>query len=276
MDIDEPGIFVFYNSKKVFPREVLLFPQKMNERYELGVSEDLVCEAFGNLDCYLLTFCDSPSLKGTLLDDEADVPSSWKEVLVRDYIKLMGEEWGNSPFNGRLFRLFHILQWRKESAYCGSCGHKNTDHQEELARLCPSCGRMEYPRISPGICVLIKNEVDQILLAHNRNFKKGVFSPPSGFVEAGENIEAALRREVREELGIEVGPLEYIVSQIWPFPNSLVMAFKTFYTGGILKEDGNEIDEARWFSRCDITDSIMPRFGSIGYYCIEAWLTGKL
>ena len=266
----EQGIFVFGNSTLVFPRET-------EDECLNGIPINIVHRDLGDIDYNLVPVFDGPPpVKGILLDENKPLPPEWKEVSLRDLITVTHEKYGNSPIRDRLFRVYQILLWRRESLYCGSCGHRNEDHHGELTRLCPSCGRIEFPRISPGISVLIKNDKDQILLAHNKNFRDGVFSPPAGFVEAGEKVETAIKREVREELGIEIDNLEYITSQPWPFPNSLVLAFKARYVSGTIKEDGNEILEARWFDRSSLEKEQMPRFGTIGYYCMEKWLEGKL
>jgi NAD+ diphosphatase len=175
---------------------------------------------------------------------------------------------------GRLFRACHILQWRHESAYCGSCGSPNGYAPGELARQCPVCGRQEFPRISPAIIVLIINDRGEALLAHNRKFSGRIYSLIAGFTEAGESLEATVVREVREEVAIEVRDIRYMASQPWPFPNSLMLGFTARYAGGTIKADGVEIEDARWFDRDHLPE--LPGHGSVSRYLINQWLEGKL
>jgi NAD+ diphosphatase len=168
-------------------------------------------------------------------------------------------------------RMYHLAQWREESRYCGRCGHPNGDADNgEYARLCPRCGRKEFPRISPAILVLIKNERDEALLAHNVNFKDNVYSLIAGFMEAGENLQNTVAREVREEVGIEVCDITFGTSQSWPFPNSLMVGFEAQYKSGVIQCDTKEIADARWFSRDCLPE--LPGKGSVSRFLIDRWL----
>jgi NAD+ diphosphatase len=166
------------------------------------------------------------------------------------------------------------MRWRRESVFCGSCGTRNGDAPVELARLCPSCGRLEYPRISPAIIVLILRDDGKALLAHNKKFSGRVYSLIAGFTEAGESLEATVSREVREEVGLEVRDTTYVASQPWPFPNSLMIGFTARYAGGTITPDGEEIEDARWFGREELPD--LPGFGSVSRYLINLWVEGRL
>jgi NAD+ diphosphatase len=131
-------------------------------------------------------------------------------------------------------------------ASLGACATPTKRQANERARRCPACGLSAYPRISPAMmCLVTHNE--KILLARNVNFPAGRYSALAGFLEAGESIEDAIHREVREEVGIEVKNPRYFASQSWPFPNSLMIAFTAEYAGGELKPNGHEIAEAAWF-----------------------------
>jgi NAD+ diphosphatase len=139
-----------------------------------------------------------------------------------------------------------LLEWDRTHRYCGACATPTNREANERARRCPACGLSAYPRISPAMmCLVTHNE--KILLARNVNFPAGRYSALAGFLEAGENIEDAIHREVREEVGLEVKNPRYFASQSWPFPNSLMIAFTAEYAGGELKPNGHEIAEAAWF-----------------------------
>jgi NAD+ diphosphatase len=208
-----------------------------------------------------------------MLEDDAPLPQGWRSVPLRQALAAgsRGMVSESSP-EGLLFRAFHIMQWRRESTHCGSCGALNGDAPSGVARLCPACGRTEFPRISPAVIVLIANDRGQILLAHNAAFSNKVYSLIAGFVEAGESLEAAIRREIREEVNIDVDRIRYAASQPWPFPNSLMLGFTAAYAGGVLRPDGTEILDARWFSRESLPN--LPGNGSIARRLIEQWKSG--
>lgn len=143
-------------------------------------------------------------------------------------------------------RAFQILDWNRTHRFCGVCATPTERAANERARRCPACGHTAYPRISPAMMCLVTRG-DKILLARNVNFPAGRYSALAGFLEAGESIEDAVHREVREEVGIEVSQLRYFASQSWPFPNSLMIAYTAEYAGGDLIPNGHEIAEADWF-----------------------------
>ena len=207
---------------------------------------------------------------------EKEAPLGWKQIPLRQALNTIagGTMAEGAGSQGRLLRAFHVAQWRVESRFCGTCGSRNEDAQSELARECPRCGRLEFPRIAPAVITIIINEKDQALLAHNKKFAPGVYSLIAGFNEAGENLEATVAREIREEVSLEVRDIQYVRSQPWPFPNSLMVGFKAHYTSGNIKVDGIEIEDAQWFSRDTLP--LLPGNGSVSRYLIGLWLEGKL
>ncbi|MDR1587035.1 MAG: NAD(+) diphosphatase [Treponema sp.] len=218
----------------------------------------------------------SLSIEGFSIPAGWVLPPGWRALPVRQAVSLLAEgmEKGESPL-GRMLRAFHIAQWRRESRFCGSCGASNRDADTgELARLCPACGRLEFPRISPAVITLIVNDKDEALLAHNKKFVSGVYSLIAGFNEAGESLEETIVRETREEVNIEIKDIRYIASQPWPFPNSLMLGFTAAYASGEVNPDGIEIEDARWFSRDALPD--LPGFGSVSRYLIRRWIDGDL
>ncbi|MDR2922477.1 MAG: NAD(+) diphosphatase [Treponema sp.] len=206
---------------------------------------------------------------------ETTLPPRWQAIPVRQAVSLLSENAANGNIqNSRMLRAFHIAQWRHESRFCGSCGARNADSPDELARLCPSCGRMEYPRIAPAVIILITNDEDKALLAHNKKFNPGIYSLIAGFAEAGENLESAVAREIREEAGIEVRDIRYVISQPWPFPNSLMAGFSARYASGTVRPDGVEIEDAQWFGRGEMP--MLPGHGSVSRYLIDQWMSRTL
>ena len=184
------------------------------------------------------------------------------------------------PLFGRLdpdaFRLagraYHLLHWDDQNRYCGRCGAPTHRKDDERALVCRTCGNVVYPRISPAVIVLIRRG-DQVLLAHNRNFKEGWYSCVAGFMEPGEEFEDAAEREIFEEVGVRVKSLRYFGSQPWPFPDSLMVGFVADHESGEIQVDGVEIDDARWFDREHLPD--FPGGASIAGRMIRWWLDGN-
>ena len=140
-----------------------------------------------------------------------------------------------------------LIEWDRNHGFCGRCGAPTQRCDGERARHCPACGLIAYPRLSPVVMVRITRE-REILLARAPRFAPGVYSVLAGFVEAGETLEQALRREVTEEVNLRVRNLRYFASQSWPFPHSLMVAFTAEYAEGELQVDGQEILGAGWFT----------------------------
>jgi NAD+ diphosphatase len=114
------------------------------------------------------------------------------------------------------------------------------------AKECPQCGLIDFPRISPAVIVLVERD-KKVLLARSSRFKDELYSVLAGFVDPGETLEEAVRREVKEEVNIEVSNIRYFGSQPWPFPDSLMIAFTAQYSGGEIHVDGTEILDTNWF-----------------------------
>ena len=290
---------MFQSRVYLFQANCLVIPESMNnDDASGGVLIEIADKAFGSLDYYAVPpigLCKGQPVQCYLLKDDCPLPPLWRTVPVRQFVPVVATT-GNSAANctRQLLRCYHIVLWRRESAYCGSCGEKNGDSPEELARLCPRCGRLEYPRITPAVIVLITDDNDRAILAHNKKFKNNVYSLIAGFAEAGESLEAAASREIKEELDIDVKDICYVKSQSWPFPNSIMIGFTARYAGGEIKPDGTEIIDARWFTCETIRKSMKGNFsgtqnaddncfipelpgpGAISRYIIDKWMQGEL
>lgn len=166
-----------------------------------------------------------------------------------------------------------LLWWDQRHQFCGVCGTPTIEMAEERARRCPKCSAVFFPVASPAIIVAVTRG-EELLLAHNRNFRAGMFSLLAGFVDPGETLEQAVVREVREEVGIDVDDLRYVTSQPWPFPNSLMLGFRARYVAGEIKVDGKEIEQAGWYARNAMPE--VPRAGTVARLLIDQWRDGKL
>jgi NAD+ diphosphatase len=144
-------------------------------------------------------------------------------------------------------RAFQVVEWDRTHRFCGRCGTPTRDKAGERAKECPACSYVAYPRVSPAMMALVTRG-REMLLARSHRFPHGMYSALAGFVEPGETIEDCVRREVKEEVGIDVGALTYFASQSWAFPHSLMIAYTAEYAGGELVPDGEEIAEVRWFA----------------------------
>ena len=242
---------------------------------------DLVNRSFRDIegiDRFTFSLLDgSAEINGIGLPD-GELPAGWKAVPLRQVMNIItGENMaeGGGPI-GRLFRFCHISHWRRESRFCGSCGAVNGDAENgETARLCTKCGRLEFPRITPAVIIIITNDRDETLLARNiKNVSTGMYSLIAGFNEAGESLEDTVVREIKEEVNIEVDEIKYIKSQPWPFPNSLMLGFSAKHRNGDIRPDGIEIEDAKWFSRDKLP--LIPGYGSVSRYLIDLWRYGKL
>jgi NAD+ diphosphatase len=146
-------------------------------------------------------------------------------------------------------RAVQILLWDKTHRFCGRCSQPTVNAPAERAKLCPQCGLLSFPRLSPAVIMLIRRGKDELLLARNRAFAQGFFSVLAGFVEPGESLEEAVAREVHEEVNLEIQNIRYFGSQPWPFPHSLMIGFTADYVSGEIEPQAEEIAEAHWYQR---------------------------
>jgi NAD+ diphosphatase len=162
-----------------------------------------------------------------------------------------------------------IINWDSTHRYCGRCGTFMDVKEDERAKICPGCGFVSFPRISPAIITAVIKD-SCILLARAYRFPPELYSVLAGFVEPGETLEECLKREVREEVGIELKNIMYFGSQPWPFPHSLMIAFTADYAGGEINIDKKELSDADWFSSSNLPQ--IPTIGTIARELIEWFL----
>lgn len=173
--------------------------------------------------------------------DSQPLPDGWCLLGLRDLFGMVEETL--AALSGRTCQ---ILDWDRDHQYCSRCGTPTQPRDNERSRTCPSCRFTSYPPVSPAIMTLVTRG-REILLARKPVWPAGRYSAIAGFVEPGETLEDTVRRETREEVGVEVRDIRYFGSQPWPFPHSLMIAFTAEYAGGDVRPDGEEIEEAQWF-----------------------------
>lgn len=170
-----------------------------------------------------------------------------------------------------------LLRWHESAEFSGADGSRTRPIQGGWARL-DDHGRELFPRTDPAVIVLIEHD-GRVLLGSNALWETGRFSLLAGFVEAGESLEQAARREVFEESGVRLGDVNYVASQPWPFPRSLMLGFHAFLASGqdpeALDADPDEISELRWFSRDELLTPppgiLLPGPLSIARWMLDRW-----
>lgn len=167
--------------------------------------------------------------------------------------------------------------WHGAHPRCSRCGAPTVPAQAGWVRRCPEDGSEHYPRTDPAVIVLVIDRDDRALLGRQGRWQPSWFSTLAGFVEPGESAEAAVRREILEEAGVAVEDMAYLGSQPWPFPCSLMLGYHAWATRTEIIVDGEEIVEARWFSReelaaaCASGEVALPPAVSIARRLIERW-----
>lgn len=166
-------------------------------------------------------------------------------------------------------KAYQIISWDQTHQFCGRCGSPTEELPGERAKICPKCKFISYPRICPAVITAVRKG-DKILLAHAKHFKEGMYSLIAGFVEAGETLEEAVQREIMEEVGIRVKNIQYLSSQPWPFPNSMMLGFTAEYDSGEITVDGVEITDANWYQVDNLPG--LPSEVSIARKIINRWI----
>lgn len=191
----------------------------------------------------------------------------------------------NDTDAGLLTTAVGLLGWHDNAGYCAVCGAQTERVRAGWARRCTGCDREEYPRTDPAVICLVHDGADQVVLARQPVWPPGRYSVLAGFVEVGEALEACVKREVAEEVGIEVSNVRYLGSQPWPFPRSLMLGFAAVAdpSAPLHPADG-EIEDARWVHRDQVREALesggkagdlrLPPSVSIAYRMLCGWATG--
>ncbi len=169
-----------------------------------------------------------------------------------------------------------LMHWRVKHRFCGVCGAHCEPRSAGHVMSCTGCGAQHFPRTDPAVIMLVIRG-DRCLLGHSQRFPNAMYSTLAGFVEPGESLEEAVRREVMEEAGVAVGHVAYHSSQPWPFPASIMLGFHAEGLTEDIRIDHDELRDARWFSRHDIREHKalgfgLPRADSIARRLIEDWM----
>ena len=175
-----------------------------------------------------------------------------------------------------------LIDWHNRHGFCAQCGTPTELADGGYRRICPVCKAEHFPRTDPAVIMLV-TVGGRCLLGRNKRFTGGHYSTLAGFLEPGESIEEAVRREVYEEVGVRVGAVTYFASQPWPFPSNLMIGCFAEAATDDIQVDGNEILAARWFDRETIRRLLsgesnevgLPRRDAIAFHLIRHWAEAK-
>ncbi len=176
-----------------------------------------------------------------------------------------------------------LLEWHRAHRFCASCGAPSRMAMAGWQRNCPACEGQHFPRTDPVVIMLITRG-NSVLMGRSGFWPEGMYSLLAGFMEPGETIEAAVRREVGEEAGIEVGEVRYLASQPWPFPSSLMIGCHGIALTDSISIQADEIEDAKWVTREEMMQVLAgdnpgmkaARKGSIARFLIEGYLADRL
>lgn len=176
-----------------------------------------------------------------------------------------------------------VLHWHQSHGFCAACGQKSDMVQAGWQRSCPACGTQHFPRTDPVVIMLVTRG-NKLLIGRNAVWPEGMYSLLAGFVEPGETLEAAVRREVAEETGVKIGAVRYLASQPWAFPASLMFGCIAEATSDDITLDPAELQDALWINREEMVTVLAGqhptikagRKGAIAHFLISNWLADNL
>jgi NAD+ diphosphatase len=195
-----------------------------------------------------------------------------------------GAELSEAPL---VFHAIGMAEWHWATRFCPRCGGPLEPRQAGAELVCTQCGKAQFPRTDPAVIMAITHgepgsEDEALLLGRQHAWPAGRYSTLAGFLEPGETLEDAVRREVWEEVGVRVGEVTYFGNQPWPLPASLMLGFLGRAATRDINVDGREIEDARWFTRTQMRDEaedgdlVLPGGVSISRSLVEYWYGGPL
>ncbi|MEM1300278.1 MAG: NAD(+) diphosphatase [Pseudomonadota bacterium] len=176
-----------------------------------------------------------------------------------------------------------VIGWHETHTFCSRCGAPSLPENGGWRRKCPSCGALHFPRTDPVVIMLVLRD-DEALLGRQSQFPPGIYSLLAGFMEPGETVEDAVRREVKEETSVDIGRVGYLGCQPWPFPSNLMIACVCEAESVKLKIDPDELEDAQWVSRAKmqvVLDGKHPRLSAprkdaIAWAILTDWVNGEI
>jgi NAD+ diphosphatase len=201
-----------------------------------------------------------------LLADDVELPSGARLLGLRElYGRIDEHHYGIAGYAAQM------LNWQRDSNFCMRCGTALLPMRTEWGKQCPNCNWLMYPPVNPCTITLI-HDGDRVLLTHKDGWGPR-YGLVAGFVEPGESFEDSLRREVKEEVRVSVGKLDYFRSQPWPFPHQIMVGFFAEYSSGDVAIDTRELDDARWFHIDELP--VIPPPMSIARQLLDHWISSR-
>ena len=229
-------------------------------------------------EAFLLGFADSgPVLAAPLVLEPDQLPDQIRAI---DYRSVYIQGLLDASALGQLAQGASLLAWHVSHKFCGKCGGQAEMRAGGYKRLCTACGSEHFPRSDP-VAIMLTVTHNRCLLGRGSHFAPGMYSALAGFIEPGETIENAVRRETFEEAGIRLGRVVYHASQPWPFPYSLMIGCFGEALNEDIHADMNELEDCRWFARDEVLSMLdkshptvsLPPAGAIAHHLIHAWAT---
>jgi NAD+ diphosphatase len=231
---------------------------------------------------------ESPRLAAPLRTEIAALPAGFTAMTARELLTL------TPPLPGELLAQFaqaaSLLAWHERTRFCGCCGSPVKSQAGGSQRVCTACGHIAFPRTDPvAIMLVVDKAAQRCLLGRTPHFPPGMYSALSGFVDAGESVEEAARREVFEESGIRIGQIRYQASQPWPLPHSLMLGFVAEALTTEISRDPAELEDCRWFTRSEVAQMMArlaqspadtsaplpPPVGTIAHRLLHDWVAAR-
>jgi NAD+ diphosphatase len=220
-----------------------------------------------------------------LLVDPADAPGERGEYVgIREVLPYLARDTVDAPL---VFHAIGMAEWHYATRHCPRCGGTLESRYAGAELVCTECGKAQFPRTDPAVIMAITYgdpgaDDEQLLLGRQESWPAGRYSTLAGYLEPGETLEDAVRREVWEEVGVRVGEVTYFGNQPWPLPASLMLGFVGRAESSEIVVDGKEIEDARWFTRAEMRtgaeagDLVLPGGVSISRSLVEHWFGGPL
>ncbi len=214
------------------------------------------------------------------VESDREDPLQGREDLALLNLRQAAAEGSISPSDlGALAEGKSLLSWHAGHRFCGRCGTETASSLSGWKRVCPGCGLHHFPRTDP-VVIMLAIDGDRCLLGRQPRFPAGMYSCLAGFLEPGETIEEAVRREIGEEAGLRCGEVTYLGSQPWPFPSSLMIGCLVEAASTEITIDAEELEDARWFSRDEVVAMLEGRHPqglacpmpmAIAHHIVAAW-----
>jgi len=250
---------------------------RVNPHAEIGFSRSAAAKLGARLDQTVLLGTDEGGpilIAPTDMEPEA-LPDGFKAI---DHRSIYVQDLVDEAWLGALGQGAALLAWHAANRFCGRCGQPTEMRIGGYKRVCTGCGAEIFPRTDP-VAIMLAVRQDRCLLGRSPHFAPGMYSTLAGFIEPGETIENAVRREIMEEAGIRIGRVVYHASQPWPFPHSLMIGCFGEALDEDIVFDGKELEDCRWFTRAETRAIIagthptvgVPPKGAIAAHLIQAW-----